>query len=262
MDAPPSELPEGRREVLNRRRLLWLAGSVGLGATVAGCSDDRPTANSAATAMSGNTPPVTPPPASAAPPPTATTASTPLLCRDAWHARPPRPGGVPHNITQMTIHHTGAVLGDNRNAPSRLLQHQRLHQDERGWIDIAYHVSVDRNGNIYELRTTDLAGDTATNYNPAGHFLVLCEGDFDQEPITDAQLHGAAVAFAWATQKFHITSDTPWGAPRFRGHRLSGRKPLLPHLLRETQKSHRRPASSRHRGPSRSLRARRGCSRR
>jgi hypothetical protein len=108
----------------------------------------------------------------------------------------------------MTVHHTGAVLGDNRNAPGRLRQHQRLHQDENGWIDIAYHVSVDRNGNIYELRTTDLAGDTATGYDPAGHFLVLCEGDFDQEVVTEEQLAGAALAFAWATQRFEIASDT------------------------------------------------------
>ena len=62
----------------------------------------------------------------------------------------------------MTLHHTAVVLGDNRYAPARLRQHQRFHQDERGWIDIAYHVGVDRNGNIYELRTPELAGDTAT----------------------------------------------------------------------------------------------------
>ena len=75
-------------------------------------------------------------------------------------------------------------------------------------VDIAYHVGVDRNGNIYELRTTQIAGDTATDYDTTGHFLVLCEGDFDQEAISDAQLHGAALAFAWATQTFHIGTDT------------------------------------------------------
>ena len=108
----------------------------------------------------------------------------------------------------MTIHHSAVVLGENRNAPSRLRQHQRFHQDERGWIDIAYHVGVDRNGNIYELRTPEIVGDTATEYDPTGHFLVLCEGDFDQETIPEAQLNSAALAFAWAAQNFHIGSDT------------------------------------------------------
>ncbi|EHB48685.1 hypothetical protein MycrhDRAFT_5526 [Mycolicibacterium rhodesiae JS60] len=30
--------------------------------------------------------------------------------------------------------------------------------------------------------------------------VVVCEGNFDQEAVTEAQLHGAALAFAWAAQ--------------------------------------------------------------
>lgn len=106
----------------------------------------------------------------------------------------------------MTIHHTAVVLGDNRNAPARLRQHQQLHQNDRGWIDIAYHVGVDRNGNIYQLRDPLMQGDTATDYNTAGHFLVLCEGNFEEETVTEEQLQGAAMAFAWARSEFSITS--------------------------------------------------------
>ena len=131
-----------------------------------------------------------------------------MLCRDAWGARPARAGGKPHTITRMTLHHEAVVLGDNRNAPGRLRQDQRYQQDQKGWVDIAYHVGVDRDGNIYELRTPQIAGDTATDYDTTGHFLVLCEGDFDQEVVSDAQLHAAALAFAWATQTFHIATDT------------------------------------------------------
>ncbi|MCZ0731250.1 peptidoglycan recognition family protein [Mycolicibacterium iranicum] len=115
----------------------------------------------------------------------------------------------------MTLHHTGAVLGSNANAPGRLRQHQQLHQGERGWIDIAYHVGVDRDGNIYELRRPEIVGDTATEYDPTGHFLVLCEGDFDQEVVTDAQLNSAALAFAWASQRFGIPTDTLAGHRNF-----------------------------------------------
>ena len=131
-----------------------------------------------------------------------------LICRDAWGARPARAGGKRHTITRMTLHHEAVVLGENRNAPGRLRQDQRYHQDQKGWIDIAYHVAVDRNGNLYELRSTELAGDTATDYDTTGHFLVLCEGDFDQESVSEAQLHGTAVAFAWAAQNFRIKTDT------------------------------------------------------
>lgn len=130
------------------------------------------------------------------------------LCRESWGAQPAREGGVPHTINRMTIHHTAVVLGDNRNAPSRLRQHQQLHQNDLGWIDIAYHVSVDRNGNIYELRDPHLVGDTNTEYDPTGHFLVLCEGNFDEETVTPEQIHGAAMAFAWASQAFTVAPDT------------------------------------------------------
>lgn len=140
--------------------------------------------------------------------PASFSSSASILCRGAWGARPPRPGGRPHTITRMTLHHAGVVLGDNRIAPARLRQHQHFHQAERGWIDIAYHVGIDLNGNIYELRTPKLAGDTATDYDPTGHFLVFCDGDFDQQPISEAQLNSAALVFAWATQTFQVASDT------------------------------------------------------
>lgn len=131
-----------------------------------------------------------------------------MLCRDAWGARPALPGGTTHTISRMTIHHTAAVLGDNRSIVDRLQQHQRLHQDQNGWIDIAYHVAVDRNGNIFELRTPELVGDTATEYDPTGHFLVVCEGNFDEEVVSEAQLHGSALAFAWAARHFDVPTDT------------------------------------------------------
>jgi hypothetical protein len=142
----------------------------------------------------------------------AASTSNVMLCRDAWGAAPPRPGGIPHTPDFMTVHHTAVVLGDNANAPARLRQHQRYHQG-KGWIDIAYHLSVDRNGNIYELRDPNLVGDTATSYDPTGHFLVVCEGNFDEEAITEAQLDGAALAFAWAAQTYTIPAD------RLAGHK-------------------------------------------
>jgi hypothetical protein len=165
---------------ISRRRLLHLAGAAGVVGVVGASGQARAT-----------------PPASAA-----------LLCRDSWGARPPLPGGRPHTITRMTIHHTAVALDDNSIITSRLRQHQRYHQLDRGWVDIAYHVGVDRDGNIFELRRTAIAGDTATNYDTTGHFLVVCEGDFNVEPISEAQLNGAALAFAWATQEFGITSAT------------------------------------------------------
>jgi hypothetical protein len=135
-------------------------------------------------------------------------ASGVILPRAAWGARPPRPGGKPHTITRMTVHHSAVALPDNRGIVARLQQHQRYHMDDKGWIDIAYHYAVDRNGNVFALRDTAIAGDTATDYDTTGLFLVLCEGNFDEEQVSEAQLDGAALIFAWAAQQFGITTAT------------------------------------------------------
>lgn len=168
------------REGFSRRQLLALAGGAGLASIVG-----APARDAAAAPSSGV-----------------------MLCRQAWGARPALPGGRPHTITRMTIHHSAVPLPDNREIVARLQQHQRFHQDDKGWVDIAYHAAVDRNGNIFALRDTAIAGDTATVYDTTGHFLVLCEGNFDEEAITEAQLNGAALVCAWATRQFGIGVNT------------------------------------------------------
>lgn len=166
---------------VSRRDVLRLTGGMGLAALAATAS---------------------------APVGSAAAASGVLLCRDAWGARPARAGGTPHTIDRMTIHHSAVALPDNREIAARLRQHQRYHQDDKGWVDIAYHAAVDRQGNIFALRDTAIAGDTATDYDTTGHFLVLCEGNFDEEGVTEAQLNGAALVCAWATQQFGLSTAT------------------------------------------------------
>ncbi|GAB3013865.1 N-acetylmuramoyl-L-alanine amidase [Mycobacterium bourgelatii] len=222
MNAPANGGPGKHSDVVSRRRLLWLAGGVGLAATVGSCSNktaadpasgptENPSPASPSNHMAGPT--ETGQPTMAPPGPTisaspAAAASAQLLCRDAWQARPARPGGKPHTPNRLTIHHSAVVLGANSNAPNRFRQDQRYHQDQLGWVDIAYHIGIDRDGHIYELRDPNIAGDTATEYDTTGHFLVFCEGDFDKEPVSDALLYGAAVACAWAAQTFHIPTST------------------------------------------------------
>lgn len=184
---------------LNRRQLLALTA---LGLTAAGCAAKAPTAQPTSAATS-------PSPATLTfAPTTVTVPSGVMLCREAWGAKPAKPGGRPQTVTRMTLHHSAVALPDNRGIVARLQQHQRYHQVDKGWVDIAYHVAVDREGNIFQLRDTAIAGDTATEYDTAGHFLVLAEGNFDEEPVSEAQLSGTALAFAWAAQRFGLSVDT------------------------------------------------------
>ena len=193
----------------SRRRLLQWTGVAGAAAVVSACSKSAiPQPHASSTPIVVPAPSSLEPVTAAAPVPAPIPAPAPMtvageyLCRDSWGALAPLGTGQQHTISRMTIHHTAVVLGDNSNMIDRLQQHQRYHQNEKGWIDIAYHMAVDRNGNIFELRDWNIAGDTATTYEPYGHFLVVCEGNFDEEPITEQQLDSAALVFAWATQQF------------------------------------------------------------
>lgn len=126
-----------------------------------------------------------------------------VLCRESWGAIAPGAGLVAHTIERITLHHTAVALDDDRLAPARLRRHQHHHRNA-GWADIAYHVAVDRRGHVYDLRTHTARGDTFTDYDPAGHFLIVTEGDYDRQEATDAQLDSIAAIAAWAAAEFGV----------------------------------------------------------
>jgi hypothetical protein len=201
-------------ELITRRRLLLLGVGASLVPLAQGCSgqhEKKPELGGSGVAPSpalSSATPLAPPTESRSPAAPVPTRPTALLCREAWGASPIRPGGRAHTLNRMTLHHSAVLFDDNRQIASRLREHQRNHQQGQGWIDIAYHVAVDRKGNLFELRPAELVGDTATNYDPTGHFLVLVEGNFEEQQATDEQLQGAALAFAWAAEKYGISTQT------------------------------------------------------
>lgn len=135
-----------------------------------------------------------------------------IICRNAWGAEPPRDGLRKHRIRRLTVHHSAVPLTDNTLAPSRFRSHQQAHFGN-GWPDIAYHVLIDRNGNVYRGRRPRFRGDTATDYDPAGHLLVLCEGDFDAQTLSGPQVAALVDVLAWASRRFGAKPRT------IRGHR-------------------------------------------
>jgi hypothetical protein len=120
-----------------------------------------------------------------------------LICREALGLSPAGFASTTHTIHTLTLHHTELLLEENALAPERLRRHQRYHK-QQGWDDIAYHYGVDLAGNIYELRDPMTAGDTFTRYDPTGHLLVVCEGDFNHQRPTEALLNSVAQLFAFA----------------------------------------------------------------
>ena len=105
------------------------------------------------------------------------------------------------------MHHTGDLLESNDLAPGRVRGHQQGHLD-RGWPDIAYHFVVDAEGNVYQGRPLHAVGDTRTEYDPTGHFLVCCEGNFDDQPVPEVQRTRLVDLLAWAAATFAVAPAT------------------------------------------------------
>lgn len=135
------------------------------------------------------------------------------ICVAAWGGEPPQGEFEEHVIERLTIHHTASRLDTNTRAPHHVRGHQRFHQRDRGWPDLAYHFVIDVNGHIYEGRPLWARGDTGTTYDPTGHFLVCCEGNFDQQDPSSAQVASLVAMLAWASREFAVDPAT------MRGHR-------------------------------------------
>ena len=134
------------------------------------------------------------------------------ICRSSWGASPPTGAYTRHQISRITLHHSAVVLRNNRKAPAQLRAFQADHQS-KGWPDIAYHLLIDRHGNVYQGRPLWAVGDTNTSYDPSGHLLVLALGNFQVQEISKAQLKATVKVLAWACHHYGI-------APRaIRGHR-------------------------------------------
>jgi hypothetical protein len=133
------------------------------------------------------------------------------LCRDAWGAQPVAGQLTTHVPVRLTVHHTASVLSSDAAAPGYVRDHQAFHQIEKGWPDIAYHFVIDAAGVVYQGRPVGAAGDTGTDYDPTGHFLVACEGDFSRHGVPDAQRAALVDLMAWAAVTHDIDPATLTG---------------------------------------------------
>ncbi len=145
--------------------------------------------------------PIVPPP----PPPVRLDA----LPRSTWGADPADLSKMnTHSIDRLTVHHAGEQWG--MTGPERYRAWQDFHRG-RGWGDVAYHYIIGIDGTVYTARDTAYAGDTGTNYDPSGHFLVVVEGNFEVEEPTQEQIDSLVGVLAWAALEFGVSPSTIGG---------------------------------------------------
>ena len=139
-----------------------------------------------------------------------------FVSRVEWGARPPVLPMRAHTLVRLTIHHTGTNQNPARSVTEKLRGLQLFSQREDSlasgrrkpaWADVPYHFYVAVDGAVGEGRDWRDAGDSNTAYDPAGHRLVVVEGNFQRDTLTSAQsatLHALVPALA---RHFRIPAD-------------------------------------------------------
>jgi hypothetical protein len=128
--------------------------------------------------------------------------------RSSWEADNPR-AYKSHIPVRITIHHEGVRFEKGQNAPEHIKDVQVWGMGpERNWTDIPYHFLIDPDGNIYEGRNVFTEGETATDYNPSGHLLLTCMGNFEEQEISEEQLDALIRLTAYSCRKYQISPET------------------------------------------------------
>jgi len=112
-----------------------------------------------------------------------------------------------HTITHITLHHQGEPFRPGTDPRQYLRKLQTWSRGTKHWLDIPYHYIIDLDGNIYEGRQIDYAGDTNTEYDPSGHALIEVVGNFEEVEPNQQQLDAVVRLMALLAKKYGVTLD-------------------------------------------------------
>jgi hypothetical protein len=127
-----------------------------------------------------------------------------------------------HRITHITLHHQGEPFLPGTDARAYLRRLQTWSRTAKGWLDIPYHYVIDLEGRVYEARPIEFAGDTNTEYDPAGHALIEVVGNFEEVEPNQRQLDAVVELMAMLAAKYEVPLDD------IRSHRDYSDKTVCP----------------------------------
>lgn len=136
-----------------------------------------------------------------------------MLSRADWNAHPPVAEMNPQVPRRITIHHTATPQKPDRLLKDKLQALQKFSQNpgtlgngktKPAWADVPYHFYIDCNGGVAEGRDVNAVGDTNTEYDPTGHVLVVLEGNFEEETVTDSQWATLVRVVAWLSARYRV----------------------------------------------------------
>ena len=133
---------------------------------------------------------------------------TVIVPRSGWNAAEPKPYKQ-HTPVRITVHHEGTKLEATDDAAKKINAIQRWGMGpDRKWADIPYHFLIAPNGTIYEGRAVNTVGETATEYDPAGHLLINCLGNLEVQELRPEQLQSLINLIAYCSRKYNIPVET------------------------------------------------------
>lgn len=128
-----------------------------------------------------------------------------VVAMQAWGGTPAdATKGRAHEIRHITLHHGGTAFSRDKDVAQHLRNLQSWSRREKGWIDIPYHYVIDLDGRTHEARDIRFAGDTNTEYDPAGHALIMVLGNYEEVEPTPAQLAAVADTMAMLARRFRL----------------------------------------------------------
>ena len=135
-----------------------------------------------------------------------------------------------HSITKITLHHQGESFAKGRDPQQYLRNLQTWSRNSRKWLDIPYHYIIDLDGNIYEGRNINFAGDSNTDYDPSGHALIEVVGNFEEVEPNQLQLAAVINAMTMLAIKYHVSADAIGGHKDYSGQTVCPGKNLARYL--------------------------------
>lgn len=153
----------------------------------------------------------------------------------AWGGTPADPAlARKQAITHITLHHQGEPFPQGKDPVQYLRNLQTWSRDTKHWLDIPYHYIIDLDGRIYEGRKLEYAGDTNTEYDPAGHALIEVVGNFEEVEPNAQQLDAVVDLMALLAAKYKVPVD------KIAGHKDYSAQTVCPgtHLYHYLQNSY------------------------
>ena len=131
-----------------------------------------------------------------------------IIPRADWKAADPL-AFASHVPVRITVHHEGTKLLPADDAVRKIKGIQTWGMGpDRKWADVPYHYFIAPDGKIYEGRNVNTVGETNTEYNPAGHLLICCLGNYEEQEVPAEQLNSLIKMIAWCSKTYKIPYET------------------------------------------------------